>query len=31
MPMNQMSEDAENDRFLDPSVVEDGQFENNPG
>jgi Holliday junction DNA helicase RuvB len=29
MPMNQMSEDAENDRCLDPSVVEDGQFENN--
>lgn len=27
--MNLMSEDAEDDRFLDPSVVEDGQFENN--
>jgi len=27
--MNRMSEDDENDRFLDPSVVEDGQFENN--
>ena len=27
--MNPMSEHLEKDRFLDPSVVEDGQFENN--